>query len=77
MVIAADLGTSYSSEIAFLLYILGRSGMVEIFKAQLMVSEVLVPRDNDIAFKSNTTLIRGTLQVQNVIIMHLKTYPHI
>ena len=77
MVIAADLGTSYSSEIAFLLYILGRSGMVEIFKAQLMVSEVLVPCDNDIVFKSNTTLIRGTLQVQNVIIIHLKTYPHI
>lgn len=57
-----DLGTSYSSEIASLLYMLGRSGMVEIFKPQLIVSDVLVPGDSDKADKSNTTLINGTLQ---------------
>ena len=39
------------------------------FKPQLIVSEVLEPAESAIFLKSNTTLITGTLQNQDVIIM--------
>ena len=63
----ADVGTSYRFEIALRLNIVGRNGILETFKPQLIVSDALEPADSARFVKSNTTLITGTLQTQVLI----------